>query len=378
MARPLRRTAKGLAHTSYLADRRRVKTAGRFVTGLVTDMLQGSGIEPTGADKTPRRGGRRTRNLQVAAAAQAPTPAPLGLTADASDKLEQSGQSFGDVLKFIGNAVVLSQAALDEAAIETAKQLSQTKLEVAVAIRQDLDDSGDLIDAPVIDTRTLSLSSFILPTLHQWQHVAVSMDLTVGEIDATAGIKVKSGGVSASASKGAVGFSAAAAFNYSSIDAESRFKAEFSTGSVRLDALLAPREEFRFPDITDFAIGPQILVAQAAAVVPPVAAVAAVPATGSTPAVPGSPAVPATRKVTLTIRLLDRFGQALAGKSIDVRLPPDLRRRITQVSTGTVSIAATGTPMVLSLDPKFSGEPTQDYRVQLKYGDLTKLVDVTL
>jgi len=377
MARPLKRTAKGPAHPSYLADRRRAKTAGRLVTGLVTDMLQGSGIEPNGADKAPRRVRRLAPSLRVAAAPQAATPAPLGLTADATDKLEQGAQSFGDVLRAIGNAVVVSQAALDEAAIETARQLSQTKLEVAVAVRQDLDDSGDLINDPVIDTRTLSLSSFILPTLHQWQHVAASMDLTVGEIDATAGIKVKSGGASVSASKGAVGFSAAAAFNYSSIDAQSRFKAEFSTGAVRLDALLAPREEFRFPDITDFAIGPQILVAQVAAVVPAVPAVAAVAATATTAAIPGSPAVPASRRVTLTIKLLNSLGQPLAG-SIDVRLPPDLRRRITQASTGTLPIALGGTAVVLNLDPKFSGEPTQDYRVPLKYGDLTKLVDVTL
>jgi hypothetical protein len=346
------------------ASMARTEEAGRLVSDIVLDMVQGELTAPAAAKR--QRPGGKPATASRGLAAQ--TPAPLGLAADATDELARGGQAFGDVLKAIGHAVVVSQAALDDAAIESAKMLSQTKLKVTVAVRQELDDSGDIPDGvgPELDERTLSLSNFILPTLHQWQHVAVSMDLTVGEIDATSGLKVKTGGVSVGASVGAGGFSAAGEFNYSSLNAESRFRSDFSEGSVRFDALLGPREEFRFPEIADFAIGPQILVTQEASVVPKVPA--------NPPTVLKE--IPASRKVTLTVKMQKQTGEALTGKQVDVRLPPEMRRRL----TGTIpsGMKATSAPIVLDLNPDFASDPVQSFRVQLKYGDLTKFVDVAI
>jgi hypothetical protein len=367
MGKSVKRAAKGPAHlrlvsvrakAAQLAERRRASNAEGFATRLATDMIRGQMTAPAKA-RGKSKSGRKAKAAGSAAhmAAFALAPAPAGYTADVTDELRRGAQSFGEVLEAIGNGIVLSQAALDDAAIETAKQLSQTTLDVAVAIRQELDDNGDLVPgAPTIDPRKLSLSSFILPTLHQWQHVAVSMDLTVSELDATTGVKVKSGGASASVSKAGFGFSAAAAFNYSSVDAESRFKADFAGGAIRLDALLGPREEFRFPEINEFAIGPQILVTQAATA-------------GS-----AAPPNPAFRKVTLTIKLLDLLGKALTG-TIDVRLPVDLRRRLKSWTTGMVSAPGS---IDFNLDTPFLAQPAQNFRVELKYGDLSKIVDVTI
>jgi hypothetical protein len=259
--------------------------------------------------------------------------------------------------------VAISQAALDEAAIETARKLSATKLDVAVVVRQGLGDDGNLKGDPVVETRRLSLSNYILPTLHQWQHVALSMDLTVSELDATSGVKVRSGGASARLSAGVGSFSAAGEFNYSSLNAESRLRSDFANGTIRLDALLGPRDEFRFPEVADYAIGPQLRVTQVAT------SGKEVPAAGMV----GRKAP--HRTVTLTVSLFKSDGTPLTGKSIDVRVPPDLRRRLVTFVGGTVPAVD---PIELVLDEKFLPEPAQTHRVSLKFGDLTKVVDVTL
>lgn len=360
MGKQSKGVSRARVQPSRVAERRRIKSAERFVTGLVSDMAKGRVTASTVAEIAARTVAGLDAGLARVAVEEGISPAPLGLTADVTPELTRDAQSFGDVLSAIGNAVVVSQAALDDAAIESAKQLSQTKLDVTVAIHQDLDDDGNLSGDPQLDTRTLSLSTFILPTLHQWQHVAVSMDLTVSALDATAGLKVKSGGASASVGWSGAGFSAGAAFNYSSIDVESRFKADFSQGAVRLDALLGPREEFRFPEINEFAVGPQILVTQAVT---------------STPAVTVPTATPATRKVTLTVKLRNTMGHEITGKSIDVRLPADLRRRMQNWTSG---MSATANPIVFDLAPAAVAQPAQTYRVELKYGDLSKIVDVTV
>lgn len=352
MKKPLKSTPEGQAHGRLVSDQRRAKTAKRVVTSMLTHMVEGHVPAETGSPEA------EVLSRAAGAARSLVQPAPLGHTANATDELQQGGQFFGDVLRAIGQAVVISQAALDDAAIESAKQLSETKLAVAVTIRQGLDDDGNIIlDDPLepfVDLRPLSLSSFILPTLHQWQHVAVSMDLTVGEIDATAGIKVKSGGVSAGVSAGAGGFSAAGEFNYSSLNAESRLRADFSNGAVRFDALLGPREEFRYPEVADFAIGPQILVTQEAVLEAD------------------------TRKVTLTITLLTTAGAvSIIKRSIDLRLPPDLTSRLRNTVSGSLDITGS-TTRSLVLHPDYANDPPQSFRIQLKFGDLVKLVDVVL
>jgi hypothetical protein len=337
---------------------------GALVTGMVVDMLD---------DELPSASGRKSKPIAkagpsgTATARTAQTPAPLGMSADVTDELAAGGQAFGDVLKSIGHAVVVSQAALDDAAIETAKALSETKVEIALAIRQRLDEDGNLDaaeGATEVDTRTLSLSNFILPTLHQWEHVAVSMDMTVGEIDATSGIKVKSSGVSVGATYGAAGFSAAGEFGYSSTNAESRFKSDFASGSVRFDALLAPREEFRYPEVADFAIGPRILVEQTPS------DVAEVPESTN----PVVSAKPASRKVSLKVNIKTSENETNVGKSVEVRLPADLRRRL----VSPPSTIPTGTSKDLELKPEFAKDPAQSFVVQLTLGQLSKNVDVYL
>lgn len=368
MGKALKRASKGATHlrlvsaqrrakTAELSERRHAETAARLATRLATDMVRSQAKAPAKG----RKGARRARLAEAdPAAADLMTPAPAGLTADVTDEMLSSAQTFGDVLESFGNAIVTSEAAFIESFVESAKQLSQTKLEVPVAVRQDLDDDGNLSGDPTVDTRTLSLSTLILPTLLEVKHGALSMDLVVSELDMTTGIHVKSGGASASFTKAGVGFSAAAAFNYSSVDAESRFKADFATGAIRLDTLFGPSAAARVPDINDYAIGPQILVTQAAT---------------AGPASAGPPATPAFRKVTLTVKLLDRFGNEITGKSVDVRLPAELRRRLNNWTTGAVPTAS---PIVIDLAPAFVAQPAQNYTVDLRYGDVSKIFDVTV
>ncbi|MEJ2692018.1 MAG: hypothetical protein P8166_02915 [Candidatus Thiodiazotropha sp.] len=193
------------------------------------------------------------------------------LEADVSGELAGLAPTFGDVLMSIGNGVAKSQDALDRGLVETAKTLSDTKINVVTDVIQELDDDG----LPVAENTELiehevSLINYVAPTVHEWSHMALSMDLSVGAMDNDTGVtferKQTSGRV------GGVGlFFGFVGFGLYSESERSTFynrntsrETDWARGQVRMDAMLRPRKAEKFPAPAEINIGPQIYFAQGA------------------------------------------------------------------------------------------------------------------
>ncbi len=240
------------------------------------------------ATRDERNGGVGRRTATPVAATRSATPVggvtaavvPVGavtatqaLDADVTNELTSAGPAFGDVLMAIGGAVARSQAALDKGMVETAKRLSATKITVVTDVIQKLDDDGrPVADDTDLITADVSLINFVTPTVHEWEHVAVSMDLEVGEFDIEQGVRF-SRSQSSSSSFGVkrsllgiipLNLAGASSDNSRSSLGTSRtdFEADFATGQVRLDAQLSPRRTTKFPVPAEVTIGPSIYFAQ--------------------------------------------------------------------------------------------------------------------
>lgn len=215
---------------------------------------------------------RPAGGIQMSAAAggglaAAVSPAKLGLEADVSDELAASAPSFGGLLLAIGDGVAASQTALDQSVIDTVKALAGTKIDVVTEVIETLDDDGlPSAENTRLITQNLSVLNFITPTVHEWKHVAVSMDLSVGEIDRETGVTFNRK-QSSSLVSGVGLFWGAIGFNRHS-DSEATYdtttktdyEADWATGQIRLDALLGPRRTTKFPVPADITVGPQISV----------------------------------------------------------------------------------------------------------------------
>ena len=193
------------------------------------------------------------------------------LEADSSGEFADLAPTFGDVLLSVGTGVAASQEALDRGVVSTARTLGNTNVTVVTEVVQELDDNG-LPDATktTLIQETVSLINFVAPTVHEWSHVALSMDLSVGSIDNESGFtfnrsQSKSRLAGVGLFWGFVGFglhsdSSSSTFGSRSTDQE----ADWSRGQVRLDALLRPRPVRNFNPPAEVVIGPQIYFAQGA------------------------------------------------------------------------------------------------------------------
>ncbi len=189
--------------------------------------------------------------------------------ADVSDELGEVGPTFGDVLLSIGTGVADSQAALDQGLVTTAQHLSQTKISVISEVIQELDENGlPDADATQLIENEVSLINYVNPTVHEWKHMALSMDLNVGETDYERGMTF-------SREQRYIGAHAVGLFwgflGWFDMDdrttetrQESRIDQEtdWAQGQVRMDALLGPRATTKFPVPAEVAIGPQIYFSQ--------------------------------------------------------------------------------------------------------------------
>lgn len=204
-------------------------------------------------------------------------PAGLGsgtlaaLGADVSGELAALAPTFGDVLISIGNGVASSQEALDRGLVETANALSRTNITVVTDVIQELDDDGlPQLGNTQLVSQEVSLINYVRPTAHEWSHVALSMDLTVGAMDRDQGMtfrKTMSSSRGANAGLffgflgiGVMGFSDKSTFRSS----ESEVEANWAEGRVRMDAMLRPRKVEGFEPPAEVVIGPQIYLAQGA------------------------------------------------------------------------------------------------------------------
>lgn len=187
------------------------------------------------------------------------------LDADVSAEFADLAPSFGDVLLSIGTGVAESQDALDRGLVEVARELSETKITIVTDVIQKLDEDGLPVAADTeLVSREVSLINYVNPTVHEWSHVALSMDLSVGAMDNERGTtfsQEQSGGRISGAGLfwGFVGwFSDRSYDNQQSGATQIDQEADWARGQVRLDAQLKPRDIERFPTPAEISIGPQM------------------------------------------------------------------------------------------------------------------------
>lgn len=191
--------------------------------------------------------------------------------ADVTDDLGGLAPTFGNVLNSIGVGVATSQEALDQGLVETAKALSDTKIDLVTQVIQELDEDG-LPIAPTDDsnlvTQSVSVINFINPQAHQWKHVALSMDLSVGAMDNETGMQFNSKQTTSRVSTTGLFWGFVGWFEHSqtsretSVERSTDHEAAWARGQVRMDALLTPRNTGKFPIPAEVSIGPQIAVGQ--------------------------------------------------------------------------------------------------------------------
>ena len=198
------------------------------------------------------------------------------LEADVSGEMAEIAPTFGDVLLSVGTGIAESQEALDAGLVESAKLLSDTTITVVTDVIQELDDDGlpDPESTQLI-SHDVSLINYINPTVHEWKHMALSMDLNVGALDLDKGVtftrtQSSSSRVSGFGGLGILGLfggvSASSRSSNSGYESETEYEhqSEFSQGSVRMDAMLAPRRTGKFPVPAEVTRGPQIFFSQGA------------------------------------------------------------------------------------------------------------------
>jgi len=189
--------------------------------------------------------------------------------ADTSDDLGGLAPTFGNVLNSIGVGVATSQEALDKGLVEIAKSLSDTNIDLVTQVIQELDDDG----LPVVPTddsnlrkQNVSLINFVNPQAHEWKHVALSMDMSVGEIDNETGMTYNATQTNSSASTTGLLWGFVGWFQHShtkretSVERSTDQEAGWAQGQVRMDAMLAPRRTGKFPVPAEVSIGPQIAI----------------------------------------------------------------------------------------------------------------------
>ena len=148
-------------------------------------------LQPGSSDPAPKASGEiATRELGSLSSGSASAAVADSVAAQLSDLTP----SFGNILSSIGLGVARSQAALDEGVIETVKKLSSTMITVVTEVVEQLDDDGlPNVAATRLVTNDLSVLNFVTPTVHQWQHVSLSMDMSVGAMDEQTGLSFSVG-----------------------------------------------------------------------------------------------------------------------------------------------------------------------------------------
>lgn len=187
------------------------------------------------------------------------------MNADVSDEIGDLAPTFGDVLLSIGTGVAESQDALDQGVVDTAKALSDTKVTLVTDVIQSLNDDGlPVVENTQLVTHEVSLINYVTPTVHEWSHVALSMDLSVGEMNRERGVSF-----SQKQNRGSVGgvglfwgflgwFGHSQSETSTYYSSNQRMEADWSKGQVRVDAQLRPRDIGQFPTPAEVSIGPQI------------------------------------------------------------------------------------------------------------------------
>lgn len=189
----------------------------------------------------------------------------LALEADVSGELAAMAPTFGDVLMAMGNGIATAQEALDRGLVETARQLSATRITVVSEVVQELNDDGLPNPAATqLVSTDVSLINYVNPIAHEWKHVALSMDMSVGAMDSERGMSFSQSSRSSGTHAygllwGTLGwFDMESSRSSSSGERRTDYEADWASGQVRMDAMLGPRRTDRFSAPAEVSVGPQL------------------------------------------------------------------------------------------------------------------------
>jgi hypothetical protein len=191
------------------------------------------------------------------------TTSPLGQFAEAMP-------TFGNVLLSIGTGVAASQEAMDRSLVDTVKKLQDTRITIVTDVIQELGDDGLPVDGrdPVLIKEEVSLVNHVPPTQHLWKKVSLSMDMSVAGMTAQHGMVLKQQQTSASGYAGSSywgfygWFDGYGSHGRSEQTTVSQSEQQWSSGQVRLDAILGSRMMDKLPVGVDVEIGPSISFTQ--------------------------------------------------------------------------------------------------------------------
>lgn len=197
----------------------------------------------------------------------------LAQGADVSGALGTLAPTFGDMLASVGQGVASSQAALDRGVIDTVRALADTTITVVTEVIEELNDDGlpDVANTRPV-TQTVSVLNYVTPTVHEWKHVALQMDMQVAALDSTTGIQLEryAGGTSTGSAGLLFGLIGVGYFasgeSTRTLLSNAHLESQWAQGRVQMDAVLGPRRTGKFPVPVSVTIGPQIFISQGAVV----------------------------------------------------------------------------------------------------------------
>lgn len=217
----------------------------QVISGTVSDVLESS----------------QSLVAALAIAANLSDSNPDGLSADVTSELAEAAPTFGNVLRSIGAAVIDSQKALDLSVVETINSVADAKIEIATTVIQHLNDDGlPDPDATEIVTEEISLLQYATPTVHQWQYVALSMDLEAAQVDRKSGVTFKQAQGSVGVGVGGSGWGADLSLMFNSTAVESRTQSDWARSRLNFDAQLERRKTSKLADPVKLAKGPVIFI----------------------------------------------------------------------------------------------------------------------
>jgi hypothetical protein len=186
--------------------------------------------------------------------------------ADVADKLSGGGVAFGTFVKSVGLAVAEAQAALDADLCKTAKELSETTIDVVAVFEQLIDDEDGSMKRGEPHLQKLPLTNYLMPTAYHWRNVHLEADMSVQEFNAKSGINIQqrsfSAGTNISGSFGVLGGSASGSasvnFSDSRTGVDSSYSQNVAAGKLHMEATLEPRGDIELPKPFILQKGPQL------------------------------------------------------------------------------------------------------------------------
>lgn len=239
---------------------------------------------------------------------------------DVTDEASKTAVAFGDFVKNIGMAVAGAQEELDKTLRETAKRLSETKIEVVHTYEQELDNDGRLTNRGEAKMQSLPLINYLMPTAYQWSRVYLEAEMKVNEFNSKSGFdiqsKASSGGFGLRGGFGVGGasFGGFGGFGASSsqTSVQNGFAMDSAAGTMKMEATLEPRGDIELPRPIILQKGPTIQLSSAVTPMmqtPP-----------STPENPTPQPVMVGREATVTVTVKTHTGQPNANKLVEYSL----------------------------------------------------------